>query len=377
MTPTIRRVSFLIVLCLGLVLVVGAEGEFLNIVGSTNLSFSITDAGDTAQITKYTPTAFDSFTYSDSFSYEPDTTAHQTISWTSPVQTMIITPTVDVATTYSCSVDFVTGATVGVEKDYASGVATLAAFIDTLVDMINLKAVLTDSVTAEDSATYIKLVSNFSGGQFGGRWSMVMVTAGGTGTLDSAAHVSQATVPMICDTMVAKINADAGLDSFVTASDSATYYMVTADKKGILFFGAVFGGTGATLTADSLQDTVHTQANVTSISSDSGTVSLDAVRGFKHLDGRIVLSASYSGYAGLGNEDSAIVTIYTTGPHGRFILAVDTCASPPCTCNVMLHSNVGDTLLRRQIEFHWYIDDTVSDTTLTVYFPAWWDLQLK
>ena len=372
----LKRLLFVFLLAV-LATVVFADGEYLPVVGSKDLAFAITDAGDSTMITKYTPVAFDSFTYSDSFSYEADTSAHQTISWTSPVQTMIITPTVDVATTYSCSLDFNAGATVGVEKDYASGVATVAALIDTLVDMINKKAVLTDSVTAEDSVTYIKLVSNFSGGQFGGRWSMIMVVAGGAGTLDSAAHASQATVAMICDTMVALINADAGLDSHMTASDSATYYMVTADKAGVLFFGAVFGGTGASLTADSLQDTVHTRANYTSSSSQTDTTSLTDIRGFDHIDGQIILRNSYSGYAGQGNEDSAIVTLYSVGPDARVIIAVDTCGSPPCTLDVMLHSNVGDTALRRQIEIGTFINDTVSDTSLTIYYRMLWDLTLK
>jgi len=363
------RLLFLLIFCFGLVF---ATGEYVNLVGSKNLAFSITDDADTARIVTITPShAVDSFHYHCSLSFQADTGSWDTVSWTSSVQTMIITPTVDVATTYSCSVVFKEEpVTLGVEKDYSAGVATVAALIDTLVDMINKKAGLTDSVTAEDSVTYIKLVSNFSQESFGDeRWTMIMVTAGGAGTLDSAAHVSLATVAMVCDSMVAAINASDS-ESYFTAYDSTTEYIVQSDKKGLTFHIAP---------TDTVQDddTSTTQENVVSNSSDSATVSLDRTRGFKHIDGRIIIGASPSAYAGLGNADSAIVTFYSVGPTGRYIITVDTCAQVPCTCDVMLHSNVGDTTLRRQVEFHWYVDDTVSDTNCTVYFPTWWDIQLK
>ena len=208
------RALFLLIFCFGLVF---GAGEYVPLVGSSNLSFSITDDADTARIVTITPShAVDSFNYHCSLSFHADTGSWDTVSWTSSVQTMIITPTVDVATTYSCSVAFKEEpVTLGVEKDYASGVATVAALIDTLVALINGKAGLTDSVTAEDSVTYIKLVSNFSQVSFGDeRWTMIMVTAGGAGTLDSAAHASLATVAMVCDTMVAMINASDSEASF-------------------------------------------------------------------------------------------------------------------------------------------------------------------
>lgn len=363
------RVLFLLIFCFGLVF---ATGEYVNLVGSKNLAFSITDAGDTARVVTITPShAVDSFHYHCSLSFHADTGSWDTVSWTSSVQTMIITPTVDVATTYSCSVAFKEEpVTLGVEKDYSAGVATVEALIDTLVDMINKKAGLTDSVTAEDSVTYIKLVSNFSQVSFGDeRWTMIMVTAGGAGTLDSAAHVSLATVAMVCDSMVATINASDS-EAYFTAYDSTTKYIVQSDKKGLTFHIAP---------TDTVQDddSSTTQENVMSISSDSGTVSLDMVRGFKHLDGIIILALGPYSAMSVGNSDSAIVTLYSVGPDGRKIITVDTCPQVPCTCDVMIHSNVGDTALERQIEFHWYVDDTLSDTNLTVDIPAWWDLQLK
>lgn len=360
------RVLFLLIFCFGLAF---GTGEFRDVVGWKKVPFSITDDADTARIVTITPShAVDSFNYHCSLSFQADTSSWDTVSWTSSPQTMIITPTVDVTTTYSCSVAFKEEpVTLGVEKDYASGVATVEALIDTLVDLINGKAGLTDSVTAEDSVTYIKLVSNFSQESFGDeRWTMIMVTAGGAGTLDSAAHTSLATVAMVCDSMVATINASDS-EAYFTAYDSTTNYIVQSDKKGLTFHIAP---------TDTVQDddTATTQENVMSNSSDSGTVSLYDTYGFTNLSGRIVLNPAHYSAMSVGNSDSAIITLYSVGPRGRNIIVVDTCPQVPCTCDVMVS---GDTLLRRQMEFHWYLNDTLSDTNLTVDVPASWDLRLK
>ena len=357
------RVLFLLLLGVATVF---AGGEYINLVGSKNLAFSITDAGDTARVITFTPsTGLDSFLYHDSIRFPSDTTLWDTLSWVSPSQKMRINVTWDTSALYHCSLDCGTNI-YGFEYDPSDkDDNTVALMIDTLVYLINNTTSMKDTILAEDSVSYIKVVSKIAQIQLenDARWTMKVSTKLDT----SAIHVT--TVAIVCDAMVALIN---GLDSarFWTAYDSATHYIIEGNKNnaGIWFF-AVY--------TDTAQDTTHGADSVSSISSDSGTISLDRVRGFKHIDGRVILLASPSAHAGLGNEDSVIVTIYTTGPDGRFIIAVDTCASPPCTCDVTIHSNVGDTLLKRQIEFHWYVDDTVSDTSLTVYFPAHWDLQLK
>jgi hypothetical protein len=259
--------------------------------------------------------------------------------------------------------------------------------------MINLKAVLTDSVTAEDSVTYIKLVSNFSGGQFAGRWSMIMVVAGGTGTLDSAAHASQATVAMICDTMVAKINADAGLDSFMTAADATTSYTVTSDDAGVLFFGASFGGTGASLTADSLQDTTHTQANVTSQSSYQDTIDLISLiyddfdmAGYQLV---AILDSSTTVAQGLGLSDSGYLWLYTTRRIGygsdsveMFLLDSAVANSLPLRleCKVGADTTGGgvdpDTLFKERFQLVYRVTDTASDTVMNPHCSLYVDLKL-
>jgi hypothetical protein len=283
---------------------------------------------------------------------------------------MILTPTVDVATTYSCSVAFKEEpVTIGVEKDYASGVATVEALIDTLVALINGKAGLTDSVTAEDSVTYIKLVSNFGVETFGERWTMIMVTAGGAGALDSAAHVSLPTVAMVCDSMVAAINASDS-NAFFTAYDSTTKYIVQSDKKGLTFHIAP---------TDTVQDddSATTQENIMSSSSDSGTVGISNVYGYRTLVGKIILSSAVSTYAGLGGDDSGIVQLYSVEGNERTILQGDTCASLPCTSRIRIPQATGDTTLLDKIEVWWYVNDSCSDTVLAIDYPLVWNLRFK
>jgi len=357
------RVLFLLIFGFATVF---AAGEYVNLVGSKNLAFSITDEGDTSTSIMFIPsTGLDSFLYHDSIRFPSDTTLWDTFSWTAPPQQMKITVGWDTSITYSCSLDFGTNIT-GFEYD-PSGLddTTIALIIDNLVDSFNNVTTIKDTVLAEDSVSYIKLVSKIAqiGLEGDARW-----TAKVGDSLDSAT-IWVTSVADVCDSMVVYINA---LDSsrFWSATDNDTSYTITGNKNNAgIFIFAVY--------TDTAQDTVYMADSVSSRSSDSATFSLDRVRGFKHIDGRIILGASPSAWAGLGNDDSAIVTVYSVGPTGRYIITVDTCAQVPCTCDVMLHSNVGDTTLRRQIEFHWYVDDSVTDTTMTIYHPTWWDLQLK
>lgn len=359
------KYRLLFLLMLGFVTVFAA-GEYVPLVGSKNLAFNITDEADTASSIMFIPsTGLDSFLYHDSIRFPSDTTLWDTLSWTSPPQQMKITVGWDTAITYVCSLDLGTNI-YGFEYD-PSGLddTTVALIIDNLVDSFNNVAGMKDTVLAEDSVSYIKLVSEIAQIQLEGdaRW-----TAKVGDSLDTAA-IWVTSVADVCDSMPVYIN---GLDSarFWSATDNDTSYTITGNKNNAgIFIFAVY--------TDTAQDTVYMADSVSSWSTDSGTVSLDNVRGFKHIDGRIIIGVSPSDWAGLGNDDSAIVTLYSVGPTGRYIITVDTCAQVPCTCDVMLHSNVGDTTLRRQIEFHWYVDDSVTDITMTIYHPTWWDLQLK
>ena len=217
--------------------------------------------------------------------------------------------------------------------------------------------------------TYIKLVSNFGVETFGARWTMIMVVAGGAGTLDSAAHVSLPTVAMVCDSMVAAINASDSA-AYFTAADVTTNYTVTSDKKGLTFHIAP---------TDTVQDddSATTIENVMSSSSDSGTVGISNAYGYRTLVGKIVLNPAFSTYAGLSGEDSGIVQLYTVEGNERTILQADTCASLPCTSLIRIPEATGDTVLLDRIEVWWYVNDTCSDTVLAIDYPLVWNLRFK
>ena len=364
---------YVLLLLLGLFAVVYADKVVNN---STTVNLAVVSTGDTAQVSLlHTFTAVDSFNYIDTFSYQSDTSAHQTITWLSPLQIMVVTPTVDVATTYNCSVSF-DGGTLGISKDYTSGVATLAALIDTLVDLINNKAGLSDSVVAQDSVTYIKLVSKFSGRTFTNRWTMVFSVSGGAGTLDTVAHVSLTTLAMISDSMPTLINADAGLDSFMTAANSGdTAYTITSDDPGVLFYATTVNhaDTGGTLVAS--------QANVTSVSRTTDTISIDNfAKGGSHVNsmyGIFVIEPSYITTQGIGLSDSVYIRIYTDFWGEYFLLAQDSAASFPCTVRVAIPEAAGtDTLFKEHLNIIWTVMDTATDTTATVPYKLKWQYNL-
>ena len=253
-------IAFLCLLCMG---VVGASDRTIH--ERDSVEMQITTVGDTAQVTTfYVESAVDSFLYIDSFSYQADTTKHKTITyqtlarrvaitptsaldsfmyidsirgcadtvgWASPVQVMrfILTGNTGDVTkldtvgigVVTCSVAFAGGETLGIEYDLSTGAdSTIATALDSIVAIFNGATNLTDSVEAEDSATYIKLISSFSQEAFGGRWSLVM----SSDSTDSNSSITS--IAMVCDSMTAYINAKAGTSDSLVASDSGTYYVV-------------------------------------------------------------------------------------------------------------------------------------------------------
>ena len=74
--------------CFVLAGVAGAAGP-INYLDS--IDFPIVETGDTAQVSKITPTlAVMGFGYIDSMSYNADTGDHVTLTWTSPMQAMML-----------------------------------------------------------------------------------------------------------------------------------------------------------------------------------------------------------------------------------------------------------------------------------------------
>ena len=110
----------------------------------------------------------------------------------------------------------------------------------------------------------------------------------------------------------------------------------------------------------------------------SGSFFVGETRGFTGLYAQIIISPAFPTQAGLGNADTGWVWLYTIGDGGNSYL-VDSAwsAGLPCTLLTVLHSNVGDTLLRDMLRIDVEIEDTLGDDTSTVLYPVAWKIKLK
>lgn len=355
---------------------------------SKSLDMLINDYGDTAEITTILPkVAVDSFAYIDSFSYQADTSAHATITWTSPVQKMVVTfagltatPTLgDTAITYSISANFAAD-TLDVTFDPSDNIDTndLATIIDSVVATFNGTAALSDSIVAQDSGTYILLRSLIDQVTLTKRWS---IAAGDS--LDTSSTGRITTKGMICDSMVAAINANTGLDSFLTAAVVAgTTFTVTADDKGVLFWDSTLND------PDTFGTVTRTQANVTSRSR-----TIDTILAYSNYSqgghasgyyGTVILAVAPDTVQGIGASDSAVIYLYG----GRYSHDGSTielrhkldsvkAGAVPCTLFVAKLPNVAgaDTLFDENIFIYYDISDTASDTIMRTAYPLYIDLQ--
>lgn len=354
------------------------------------LELNIDDWGDTAQVSKITPTlAIMGFEYLDTVSYQPDTTAHQTISWTSPQQIMTFTlagntgdllvlDTVGIGVV-GCTISF-QAQDLGVSYDLSTGAdSTIATAYDSIVARFNLVAALTDSVDAQDSGTYIKFVSLIGEGVLKGPWTMLM----STDSTDTASAIDSVTIAMICDSMTTAINADAGLDSFMTAFDSTTFYITQSDDKGVLFYHTFLNH------ADTHGTLVASQANVTANSEFTDTILLIPTTNkfrdhYTGIYGTFILDSSLQTDIGVGLSDSVQITL-ATGRNYRgtslelFELDSATQApagSLPCTLRVSHDPAVAgaDTLIKENWYLIIHVSDTANDTTNYLSkMPFWID----
>lgn len=346
-----------------------------------NLTVSITTAGDTAQVTTRMPVvAVDSFIYIDTFSYHADTTAHKTISWLSPLQVARITPTaVDSSTVYSCSVAF-QAQTLGFDLDPGDAYVTVAKLCDTITYLFDNTTNLKDSVDAQDSTTYVKIVSKFGEVTLTGNWAVHYGVTGGTGTLDTTANGGSTvtTKAMVCDSMVAKINASANLDSFLTAAVTATdsTFTITSDDAGVLFWDSSLND------PDTYSTVTRTQANVTSWSSSSDTIEIDpaivASNGvnWTGINSFFKIAASADTTWGIGAKDSVKLRLLSKRLKGAAweitVLAEDSCAACPCSLEYVLPPDTARAAITigENLFFYWLIKDSASDTTKDILYPV-------
>ena len=361
-----RRLAVLTILLGVGATLVASSGEYRRLANKEYVYATITSAGDTARVMKFTPsTGIDSFTYSDTFSYQYDTTAHKTITWTSPVQSMRLDVGYgDTTVVYACSLDCGTNI-YGFEWPHPEASLTLAQVIDTLVDSINNVAGISDTVTADDSATYIKINSDFAQVELESeaRWTMVVGDSLDTTTIWNTS------VADACDSMVAAVNASANLDSFMTAYDSTTFYIIQSDDDGVLFYANAL---------DTAQDTLTTADNATSTCADTGWVEVGPVYGFKTVKGEIMFKPGLVKHTGAATSCSTYLWLYTDGPAGLKVIAADSVEDlDSLRLPVTVHSNVGDTLLRNTLRLRWRYYDTLSDTTYEQRHPLEVDVTLK
>lgn len=351
-------------------------GEYKN--GIYELTHVTDTTVDTAHVILVTTfTARDSFAYIDSIydaiAADNWTTGDTVVSVTTPPQIMVLTPTFDQTTTYSCSVDLGTNIR-GYEKDYTGGVATLAALIDTLVAGINGVSTMSDTIIAEDSVTYILIRSKVAqdGLEGDARWKMKCV-ATGTGTLDTASHVSLSTITSISTLMVAEINGADSIGTYFLASVSGDsgYYVQNRDA-GVAGFSLGI--------ADTAQDTVQVTAPNVGGANDGKSTSTDTIylfptlaNDYKTISGTIVVGASAvttGGYGGGadGAGDSVWAKVYAIGGGRTWLLlagsdSVGEATDLPLTVYVGRQAAMSDTLWREGLAAIVTIKDTASSST--------------
>lgn len=345
----------------------------------SNISLSIVTTGDTARVVKITPAlAIMGFTYKDSIDYQADTSAHQTISWTSPMQIFTWAPVADTQGTYKCSIAF-QAQTLGFDLVMNEKDTTLATLIDTLVYLYNNTTNMKDTVLAEDSVTYIKLVSKIGEGVLKGPWSQIFVITGGSAAIgDTASAVDSVTIAMVCDSMVTATNDDAGVDSFMTAYDSTTFYIVQSDDPGVLFHDTI----DSDMHVDTHAVWAESQANITSWSRKLDTIPLKPAvvttpygPNYRGFDGFFKVLASEATGQGVGEKDSVYLQLWSAKKKGGAteytVLAGDTCAACPCSLEYTVPPDTarGAIILGEKLFIWVQIADSASDSTFSILYP--------
>ncbi|MCK5605649.1 hypothetical protein KAR91_27390 [Candidatus Pacearchaeota archaeon] len=341
--------------------------------GFKSVSLTTSNSGDTAKVIRVSQfTGRDSFDYIDSIAVVTDEgpdSSESLIKFTSPLQVSRITlqtitarPTaIDTTIVYSCSLDLGTNkfgfawAAPETEAD-----TLLSTAIAVLVDSINNTTAMEDSVLAEDSSTYVKLISKFAMDNLEGaaRWTLDLGDSLTEGQRDSC------DIEMVVDSMVAKINADS-IGGYVTAANlTDTAYTVTSDVKGRMF---------TVKFADTAQDTTIQVANKTSWSSTTDTISLNKLTYPEHtyrgMYAKFKILPSAVTTAGLGLVDSGLLRLTSDfiGIHKN--LANDSLAALPCSLVIKLPPTLAaDTIFLENVHLVYTIKDSLTETAITAAY---------
>ena len=99
---------------------------------------------------------------------------------------------------------------------------------------------------------------------------------------------------------------------------------------------------------------------------------------YKTVMGRIYVAPSLNAKRGYGLDDSAYIQLYTS-IHGKaHIITADTNAALPCSLVITQASAAGiDTLMKEDLWFVVYINDTTGDTVMTADHNVTYQFILK
>lgn len=293
--------------------------------GGQTVTHTINQTGDTSVVVKFNQfTGRDGYTYLDTIRIGVKVAA----SWTSPktVRRIAVASSVDTSYSDTLIIDLGTN-TDTIAYAVPQTAFTQASYIDSMVARINALTGSTDTVLAQDSVTYIRLVSKIAQDNLEGdaRWTLAF----GTGSNNmSEADSTFTTIKMVCDSMVATINALATVKDTVTAAVSGdTVYTITGRAGWPIVFKVG--------PADTCQDTVHVINAQAAAWNSYDTTHVDIPitmwrGGWNSLMGDFILQASPTTTKGYGTVDTAYFLLYktwaTTG--SEVLISADTGAIP-------------------------------------------------
>lgn len=376
----LHKAGFLYLLIFTAALVIAGGGQVVDKTYSNLYLHVDSSTGDVIQVLGLTPSyGIDSFLYActvmtaaldSSYGY-----------FTSPSQKMIFTIGVVTATPtlidtitigpIGCTVVYASTGERGIEYDPSTGAdATLAVALDGIKALWDAFDDLDDSISCEDSGTYLKLRSLESEIDFGGRWSMQLGSSAGapTDSLDTASVITTDTIAV--EGMAAAINLDATLAAAITASTSNDTLILTSDDAG-----TPFTWIGADSTGDHTGDTNTIVVNVAGNSTIQDTFDLVQLIHDNYVYNQVyasfVLGASATEKQGYGLSDSGYLWLYTVFNGVFHLLDSAVANSLPVTLTVRLPDSIDishgmDTLFKERLSLVWRVSDTASDTIMNV-----------
>lgn len=354
------------------------------------VGLTVTTAGDTALVLKVTPsTALDSFQYIDTIQPKSGGTKY-VVAWTSPLWAIRLR--VDSATTAATSCSLYVNGTKRLVGFTQTASPTIAKACDSFVALINAVTGVKDSLVAQDSNTYVKIVSKFAQNhtqipatRFYG------VRGGAVGSKDMKLHFDTAwatTIALTCDSLKRIADTLTGFEDSVGLSDSTTFYTVYAKQKGLPF---VFKA--ADSAEDGATDTSTLVSNKTSYSSKTDTVWLGEIADRNWNATAMLFKATFKAGKSTADTlghcqflDSASIQIYTVSEldGSWFFLdsfVGDTVGNRTMTKRIVktgMTSGAGiDTLFKGPLVAIIRVVDSTSDTTKTTaneykFDANWW-----